>query len=289
MEVSRVFARDDDPEGLQRIVDAGFRIAPNVCALSGVNVLTWCASNGTLDRSDPAVCEKAAQDGRIETLRRAVALGCVVSPKVCGHLAAEGELDAIAWLDGTGCPHDAVEMYYRASANGQLHVLRWLWERGHPCPDFVVLAAADGRHTHVLDWVLEIGAPLKCVNEKNVRPASKCQKTLEPLDAVSLFPRDVVQGDCALMRWAHDRMGWTPRGNDYETPIRAGDIKAVRWLLSLGVPDDPLDCVKLASEIELPLMRKVVKAVRRHMESSSRCAVRASTELDAALLKALRE
>jgi len=82
-----------------------------------------------------SVCRKAAEEGRLQALRWARALGCPWNSRVCGSAARGGYLQVLqlARAKTPPCPWNE-DTCSAAAHGGHLHLLQWAREQSPPCP-----------------------------------------------------------------------------------------------------------------------------------------------------------
>lgn len=77
-----------------------------------------------------AACTAAAENGHLECLQVAVAIGCPMVFATCESAAANGHLDCLQFLLSKGCPCDFDSVIGSAAAGGHIACLKWAWGQG---------------------------------------------------------------------------------------------------------------------------------------------------------------
>ena len=112
-----------------------------------------------LDHYRP-ILPSACEGGHMEIIRWLRSEGCPWNQRACYYPARGGHLEVLKWLRTLDppCPWDGV--CSSAAGEGQLHVLKYLFENGCPWDDEICSSAAETGHLDVLKYAHENGYPL---------------------------------------------------------------------------------------------------------------------------------
>jgi hypothetical protein len=135
---------------------------------------------------------------------------CALTAGACEAAAAEGLLDALAWLRSRGCPW-GVGTCYQAARGAHLEVLRYAHEQGCPWGSATCWRAARGGHLEVLQYAHEHGSPWDswtCFYAATRGHLERCCGTRTTSRAVRSSSAPVQhaaeEGHIELLRYAHE-------------------------------------------------------------------------------------
>jgi hypothetical protein len=125
-----------------------------------VHVMRWMREQDEADCPwDVSVCDAAASGGNLPALQWVRGEGCPwhVS-SLCFNAGMSGNEAMLAWLTAEGCEFD---MWTAAGAarKGRDNLLLLLQQRGSPFDETACVMAAEGGHLGTLQWLREQGCP----------------------------------------------------------------------------------------------------------------------------------
>ncbi|KAG5183767.1 hypothetical protein JKP88DRAFT_316232 [Tribonema minus] len=107
---------------------------------------------------DQHLCGALATAGDVAALRWAHGDGCPLDDSVCANAAAAGRVEALTWALAVGAQRGA-EACARAAMHGQLEALRRLRGAGCAWDAWTRVLAERGGHAEVAEWARAHGAP----------------------------------------------------------------------------------------------------------------------------------
>jgi hypothetical protein len=218
-------------------------------------VLKWAYSVGV--PLHDKCCVYAARNCDLELLQWLVANGCVLDERVYGAAADGGRLDIIKWAFDRGLP-----LTFRlcdALAGGHFELATWARANGVSWTDGDTIEAIECGRLDILKWAQSTGG-LQCFDVCG-RAATSGEFDIVDWAIAEGFPADSRVGECAIFRGKTlEQIKKYPDNCLRSAAVMAaaagtGNVKLMKWLVSIGCPLDHRVYVEAAHNDKLKAIR----------------------------------
>ena len=229
-----------------------------------VGVLTWAKENG------------APWTGEMERRYWRREYGCTWEETVCREAAERGHIQVLQWLkENCECKWKSWPCE-KAAWGGKLEVLKWLREQGCPWHPDICANAAERGHLEVMKWAIDQGctwSPEDVLNKAlkfgDLEMLQYCSAAIPKFEryftttsivtkgAINRIETAAGKGQLETIRWFLEKLGFDP---DILPPkvcaeaARSGNVKALKYLRSWGVPWDETVCLAAADGDHLTVL-----------------------------------
>lgn len=177
-----------------------------------IHILQWGLETGVV-QIDEGIFQHAGASGSIPLLQWLQSEQIPYDHRVCESAAWNGRLEALQWLVANDFPWHRETTFQRAAQGGHMHVLQWLYSKGHiHCACACFVAALNG-HFEVLKWLVAKGYALNHM---------VCQAA-------------AGEGYLHILKWL--RANGCPWDNrTYASALRKGRHEVAEWARANGCP-----------------------------------------------------
>jgi hypothetical protein len=173
--------------------------------------------------------------------------GCPLVPALVEAAAGYGSPEVLRFLRGRDmCPEVRGKvLFWRAAANGNMTMARYLYDTGCKIPRSACTEAAKRGHLAMVQWMVALAAHDRC-----------------SINAPKVFKAAIIRGHIAVAQFLHERAGEPLVPTLWIRAARSGCIDALEWLRERRCPVQFDEWQKYAQGHDDALEAAVVAATR---------------------------